>query len=252
MILAAGKGSRLKEITKSIPKPLVRLSDKVCMIDNVVEKLTLLGVKEIGVNLHTFGEQIEQHLKTRFSKVSWQFFHEPELLNTGGAIANAKNFLIEEENALIINADILFTFELKPIYEEHQASGQLISLLLASQKGRERAVLYNEKNEITGFTNTKGENLFNLTANTSKKEYFATFTGIQFIRKEFLERLKPGCYSIIETYADYIRSGGMIKAVLIKNGYWQDLGTIKALEKGRQIQLKIEKGETDFNPATFI
>ncbi len=86
-ILAAGKGTRLRPYTDTLPKPLVPVNN-TAMIDHTLDKLSVLGVKDVTINLHYMAEKMQNHLAQRLSPrltLSW----EPELLDTGGGIKKA-------------------------------------------------------------------------------------------------------------------------------------------------------------------
>jgi MurNAc alpha-1-phosphate uridylyltransferase len=84
MVLAAGQGTRLRPLTDSIPKALVPVAGRP-MIEYALLLLRHYGIREVIINLHHFGEQIERHLgdgKKLGLEISYS--EEPELLDTGG------------------------------------------------------------------------------------------------------------------------------------------------------------------------
>lgn len=105
MILAAGLGNRLRPLTLTTPKPLIKVNGKA-LIDYAIEHLYEVGIKKIIVNTHYLAEQIHIHLdKYKNSNIKILISHEPELLETAGGILNAmNNFTIEP--LLVINSDI--------------------------------------------------------------------------------------------------------------------------------------------------
>ena len=82
MVLAAGKGLRMRPITEQRPKALVA-PDGRSLLDRILDRLEAVGVGEVVVNLHHLGEQIEAHLKDRPSP-NIVYSPEPDLLETGG------------------------------------------------------------------------------------------------------------------------------------------------------------------------
>jgi len=83
MILAAGRGERLRPLTDRTPKPLIPVAGK-SMLDRSIERLQAHGVRRIVVNVHHLGEQIARHLDGRACIV-----REERLLETGGSVKNA-------------------------------------------------------------------------------------------------------------------------------------------------------------------
>ena len=113
MILAAGLGTRLKPWTLTHPKALVPVGG-VPMLERVIRKLEKEGFNDIVVNIHHFGEQIIDFLKSR----QWQAHisisdERGELLDTGGGISRASGFLgANSQPFLVHNVDILSSADL--------------------------------------------------------------------------------------------------------------------------------------------
>ena len=87
MILAAGRGERMRPITDTMPKPLIPVAGR-SMLERSMDRLIAHGVTNIVVNVHYLGEQIADRLKGRAHIV-----HEERLLETGGSVKNALPFL---------------------------------------------------------------------------------------------------------------------------------------------------------------
>jgi MurNAc alpha-1-phosphate uridylyltransferase len=83
MILAAGRGERMRPLTDTVPKPLLPVAGR-SMLDRAIDGLVAHGVRKIVVNAHHLGAQIASHLSGRAAIV-----HEEHLLDTGGGVKNA-------------------------------------------------------------------------------------------------------------------------------------------------------------------
>jgi N-acetyl-alpha-D-muramate 1-phosphate uridylyltransferase len=105
MVLAAGKGLRLRPITLSRPKPLVEVGGQA-MLDGALDRLAEAGVAEAVVNAHYLGEMIEAHLQGR-AHPRIHLSHEAALLETGGGVKKALP-LLGEEPFFVVNGDILW------------------------------------------------------------------------------------------------------------------------------------------------
>ena len=106
MILAAGYGKRMKNLTESKPKPLLEINNKELLRHNI-DFFMDLGCKEIVINTHYLHEQIKDFVKKYYSNSNIQLTYESTLLNTGGGIKNALS-LLGNKNFLVTNADILW------------------------------------------------------------------------------------------------------------------------------------------------
>jgi MurNAc alpha-1-phosphate uridylyltransferase len=106
MVLAAGKGLRMRPLTLETPKPLLEVGGRA-MLDTMLDRLAAAGFKRAVVNTHHLPEKIEAHLKTRHD-VEIVISREDELLETGGGIKKAlANFGGKPFFAL--NADLPWT-----------------------------------------------------------------------------------------------------------------------------------------------
>lgn len=109
MVLAAGLGTRLRPITDTLPKPLVRIAGKP-MIDYVLDLLAAAGVTTAAVNVHHFADQMEAHLKRRETPRIVISDEREALMNSGGGLAKGLK-LLDEGPALVMNADLFWVGE---------------------------------------------------------------------------------------------------------------------------------------------
>ncbi len=157
MIFAAGLGTRLKPLTDTMPKALVRVGGKP-LLEILIRKLAASGYTDIVINVHHFADQIVRFVKehdafgaeVRFSDESGK------LLDTGGGIKKAMPLLSrdgeEERPFLIHNVDILSNVDLREFYRHgHDAA----AVLLVSERPTQRYLLFDEGNRLAGWTNVK-------------------------------------------------------------------------------------------------
>lgn len=104
MVLAAGLGLRMRPITATIPKPLIRVAGRT-LLDRALDRLDEVGVEEVVVNVHHLGDQIASYLKGRTRPRCIVSF-EPERLETGGGVARALP-LLGEKAFFVCNSDII-------------------------------------------------------------------------------------------------------------------------------------------------
>jgi MurNAc alpha-1-phosphate uridylyltransferase len=105
MVLAAGFGQRLRPLTDTVPKPLVRVAG-VPIIDTVLDRLADAGIEEAVVNLHHLGHLIEAHLAGR-TRPAIRFSRESQILETGGGIRQALP-LLGDEPFFVVNGKIVW------------------------------------------------------------------------------------------------------------------------------------------------
>ena len=154
MIFAAGLGSRLKPLTDTMPKALVPVAG--CpMLEHVILKLKASGFTEIVINIHHFGDQIIDFLKTNndFGLTIHISDERDRLLDTGGGIRKARLFFENSgEPFLVHNVDILSDMNLKELYDFHMQSGS-VATLLASRRTTSRYLLFNTERKLRGWIN---------------------------------------------------------------------------------------------------
>jgi len=128
LVLAAGRGSRLGNITENLPKPLVEVKNKP-VIDYLIRKLIDLNVSEIFINMHYKHELLEKFILNSNYRTKITLIYEPKLLGTAGTLKN----LIDElstEDFIVMHADNYFQDDLKILKQKHLAtnSDYLITL----------------------------------------------------------------------------------------------------------------------------
>ena len=220
MILAAGFGTRLQPLTNHKPKALMPVANRP-MIARVIEYLKGLGVREILVNAHHHADQLVDYLdRGRPFGISIEIRKEPEILGTGGGIKNSSGFW-GPEPFIVINSDVLTNIPLDRAYADHQKTGSLASLILHDLKDHSR-ILVNADNEI-------------LDISPENKPNRLSFTGIHILDPAILDYIPSGrFYHIIDTYRELIRAGKKLKAHVVKDHYWYDIGSIDSYKKANQ------------------
>ncbi|MCC6949256.1 MAG: nucleotidyltransferase family protein [Bradyrhizobiaceae bacterium] len=106
MVLAAGLGTRMRENSKTQPKPLVPVQ-KRALIDHVLDRLADAGVANVVVNVHYFADQLEAHLQARERPRVAISDERKQLLGTGGGITKALP-LLGNAPFLLVNSDSLW------------------------------------------------------------------------------------------------------------------------------------------------
>ncbi|MDD5193715.1 MAG: nucleotidyltransferase family protein [Candidatus Nanoarchaeia archaeon] len=128
IILAAGKGTRVQELNKEIPKVLFDILGKPMLVWNI-ELLKKHGVNEIAVNTSHLAEKITSHLGNgeKFG-VNIKYSYEPELLGTSGALNNFKDFL--NETFFVIYGDIISQIDLSKLLDFHRRKNSKATLVV--------------------------------------------------------------------------------------------------------------------------
>ena len=130
LILAAGLGTRMGDLTKDLPKPLLPVKGK-SLIDYAFNLIEPLQTKNIFVNTHYHADLIQLHISKNYENIKISF--EPEILGTGGGIKK-----IHQNDLLVLNTDNLwqaqFAQEIKSAWDHFQNNLNIDNLLLTRSK----------------------------------------------------------------------------------------------------------------------
>jgi MurNAc alpha-1-phosphate uridylyltransferase len=220
--MAAGLGKRMRPLTATRPKPLVEVGGKA-LLDHVLEKLRVAGVRKIVVNVHYLPEALEAHLDSRAQGLEVVISDERDLLmETGGGMVKAAP-LIDSDPFLALNSDNLWVDgpadTLKLLASQWDGERMDALLLLVPQSSalnhggmgdfhmdREGRIRRKERGRVAPFV----------------------FTGIQIVSKRLLRNAPEGPFSTNILWDRAIEEGRCFGAV--HQGLWFDVGTPGAIK----------------------
>lgn len=211
LILAAGKGTRLRPLSLKKPKPLFPVCN-LPLVGLTLDRLRGCSVRRMILNTHYLAEQIRDFIKDYQSAdpgLELSTRHEPEILGTGGGLKNTEDFWTADP-FLVINGDIAWDFDLIPVLDFHRRHGGPVTLVLQ---------------EAPAFNNMR------LAADGTVQKFRIpdgdrAFTGIHVLSREIFSFLPPrGSYDIIPVYQGMIGRGVPIRTYVVRDHYWRDLGT---------------------------
>jgi NDP-sugar pyrophosphorylase family protein len=235
MILAAGYGTRLRPLTWSVPKPMVRIANRP-LIGYAVENYLRAGVTEIIVNLHHLPDAIERFLNARYGKEAvFRFSHETEILGTGGGVRKVRPLLETESEFFLVNGD---TIQFPPYEQLHQARAEkdaLAALTLRHPPAGDRfTAVWFDNGTVTGFGTGTGEPLM--------------FSGAHVISSRIFQCLPDTEFSGIvnDVYQPMIAEEREAVVGVIDDGPWFDIGTPQRYIAAHASVLEMTlKGEID-------
>ena len=215
MILAAGRGKRLRPLTDKIPKPLVEVGGKPLIVWHI-EKLKAAGIEEIIINIDYLGDMIIDAIGdgSRWSvAISYSDERESGALETLGGIVKALPFLQNSDPFLVVNADIFSDFQYSAGFRlEEGLEAHLVLVPTPSFK-------------------QKGD--FGLEGTKITDEAKFTFSGIGYYRPSFfLSRLLQRA-----PLAPLLREKVMLGKISgeLHKGLWSDVGTLSRLNQIKEM-----------------
>ncbi len=218
MILAAGKGERLRPLTLHTPKPLVRAGG-VPLIEYQLQALRKAGFDQLVINHAWLGQQIEDHLGDgSVFGVSIRYSPEGEPLETGGGIFKALP-LLGADAFVIANGDIWTDFDYASL-QGALAEGDLVHLVLVD----------NPDHHARGdFCLTDGR-----VSDYREGQPSLTYSGIAILRPELFEGCEPGAFKLAPLLRQAMAAGRV--SGVHHRGRWIDVGTHERLaEVERQL-----------------
>jgi NDP-sugar pyrophosphorylase family protein len=222
MIFAAGLGTRLYPFTANGPKALVEVGGK-SLLQRAIEKVSAAGYTELVINIHHFGEQIIDFLKANHNfGISISISDErDQLLDTGGGILKASQWLKGNEPFLVYNVDVLSDIDLELFRKYHLHMGGIATLAVRKRQ-TSRYLLFNDELILSGWRNMNtGEEI--LARSCADSTLFA-FSGIQLIEPAIFDLIsESGRFPLIPLYLRLAKSIPII-GYHDHSSFWMDLG----------------------------
>ncbi len=220
VLMAGGKGERLRPLTEKTPKPLLRVGDK-CIIDHNIDRLISYGVKHINVTVNYLKEQIEEHYKEPRKDIKVQTIREPMFLGTIGSIKFIPKFF--NDTILLMNSDLFTNIDYEDFYLHFQQHDAEMSVA---------AVPYNVSIPY-GILDLDGRNIHGL-LEKPKYTYYAN-AGIYLIKRSALEEIPEGVFfNATDLVEKLIKEGKKVIRYPL-NGTWIDIGNPQEYQKAQDL-----------------
>lgn len=220
VLMAGGKGERLRPLTEKTPKPLIKIGDK-CIIDYNVDSLIKHGVENISITVNYLKEQIEEHYQEPRGEIQISCIREPNFLGTMGSIKFVPEF--KNDTILVMNSDLFTNVDYEDFYLHFKKNDADISVLsIPYSYNIPYGIFELEGRDIKGL---KEKPTYNYYANG----------GIYLIKKELLNLIPDG---------DYFDATDLIEAAIVKEhkvirfpltGYWIDIGKHADYNKAQEL-----------------
>ncbi len=233
MIFAAGMGTRLRPLTDTIPKALVPVKG-VPMLEIMIRRLILHGITEAVVNVHYLGGEIEKFLlsKNNFGIDIHISNEKDELLDTGGGLWKARQWLQGDESFFLCNADIYTDIDFAKLLLCHKNNNAMATLAIRNRQSS-RVLLLDDKKRLCGWRNNN-DNRSIVPVYVSELTPYA-FSGIQVIHPSIFDTCtRKGKFGLIEWYLD-ICATHPIFGYLHNEDVWIDIGSARALEEANAL-----------------
>ena len=245
LIFAAGLGTRLRPLTDNCPKALINVAGQP-MLYHVIMRLKNAGIDELVINVHHLAPMIREYLEANnnFGLTIHISDESNLLLDTGGGILKAREWLDGTEPFVVHNADILTNLDIRSIIDSHCSTGADVTMAV-SQRKSSRLLYFNKQNRLCGWKNLS-------TGETRPERFVAddtiyvprAFNGIHVLSPDvfkFLVRFsKHPVFSIIPFYVTECHSLNIQGYEPNTKFEWYDIGKPATLEAAHNSEIARE------------
>lgn len=156
VVLCAGHGTRLGELTREMPKPLLPVAGRP-LVEHVLRNLARHGFDEIAVNLHYRPDLVRESLGDGSALgIRIAYSYEPELLGTAGTLSSLHAFLGDGDPFLVHYGDVLTNHDFSAMLDFHREREAFLTLLVHERSGSNSVVVLDEQRRVTAFVERPG------------------------------------------------------------------------------------------------
>lgn len=220
VLMAGGKGERLRPLTDETPKPLLKVGNKA-IIDYNIERLISYGVKNINVTVNYLKEQLEEHFIKPKQGVLVHIIREPNFLGTIGSILYVEKF--QNEDVLLMNSDLFTNIDYEDFFlhfKEYNADMSIAAVpyTVSIPYG----IFELDGREVKGVLEKPTYN------------YYAN-AGIYLIKRELLRLIPEGEFFNATDFMDLLMERGYKVIRFPLNGTWIDIGNPQEYQKAKEL-----------------
>lgn len=220
VLMAGGKGERLRPLTEKTPKPLLKVGEKA-IIDHNIDRLINYGVKHINVTVNYLGEQLEEHFAEPRGEVKVHTVREPKYLGTIGSIRFVKEFY--NDTILVMNSDLFTNINYEDFFlhfKEHDADMSVAAVPYTV------SVPY-------GIFDLEGRDIHGLIEKPTYN-YYAN-AGIYLIKRSALDEIPDETFFNATDLIEKLIAEGKKVIRFPLNGTWIDIGNPQEYQKANEL-----------------
>lgn len=209
VLMAGGKGLRLRPLTDTIPKPLLKVGNKT-IIDYNIEQLIKYGIENIHISVNYLAEQIESHFAKEKDGVKIKCFREPKYLGTMGSVKFIDSF--QHDMVLVMNSDLFTNIDFEDFYINHLEQDADISVAaIPYSVSVPFGILELDEKCIRGLREKPTYN------------YYAN-GGIYLIKRKLFDLIPPDTFFNATEFIEMLIAQNYTVVHFPLIGYWIDIG----------------------------
>ncbi len=219
VIMAGGKGTRLKPYTNILPKPLIPIGEKT-ITEHIIDSFEKYGCN----NFYMIVNYKKNFIKTYFYEIDKKisFIDEEQFLGTGGGLYFIKD--IVKDTMFLTNCDVLIDYDYSKILDKHKKSGNIATVVCV------------EKNQNLSYGVMELDENGNIIEMKEKPKFsFVINTGVYIIEPEFLQCIPENTFiHITDVIEKCIKDGKNVGTYILQEQDWLDMGQFDELEKMKE------------------
>lgn len=220
VVMAGGKGTRLRPLTENTPKPLLKVGEKPILEHNM-HRLSLFGMDDFWISVNYLGEQIEAYFGNgNHGNLNINYVWEDEPLGTIGSVSKIEKFI--HDYVLVTNSDILTNLDYEDFFMRFKEENADFAVVTIPYKvDVPYAVLETSNGHVMSF---------------KEKPTYTYYSngGIYLMKKEITESIpKNSFYDTTDLMEELIAEGKKVLSYPL-NGYWLDIGKPEDFEKAQE------------------
>ncbi|MCX7548857.1 nucleotidyltransferase family protein [Xanthomarina sp. F1114] len=221
IIMAGGEGKRLRPLTETTPKPLLKVGGKP-IIEYNIDRLQQVGIKNITLSINYLGEQLKGYFGNGGNrKLNIQYVKEDKPLGTIGSILLVNDFF--HDDIIVMNSDLLTNIDFKDFYK------------LFKDSGADMAVAATSYNVDIPYGVLEADDSNKVLSLKEKPRYtYYSNAGIYILKKDLLKMIPQDEFYDITDLMKRILEMNLTMVTYPINGYWLDIGKHEDFEKAQQ------------------
>lgn len=244
MILAAGMGTRLKPLTDSVPKALLKIGD-YSLLEIVIRRIAGAGFKSLVINVHHFPDQILDFLRSKnnFGLDITISDESDELLDTGGALKKASELFRGEKTVLVHNVDILTNLNIRELISCHEKNNALITLAV-KDRPTSRSLIIDASGRLCGWE-FPDKKISILTRDSRKGLKMKAFSGVYVFSSELLNKFPEDSVFGFIPWILNLASAERILTWDQSPSFWYEAGRLDSIAQAGRL-LGFDTNDPDF------
>ncbi|NQZ58269.1 MAG: CBS domain-containing protein [Lentisphaeraceae bacterium] len=222
VVMAGGKGTRLRPLTLNTPKPLLKIGDQT-ILDNILQNLQQNGIKDVVLTVNYMAEQIQKHVGNgERHKLSVNYVQEEQELGTAGGLTLLENK--PKASFLVMNGDLLTELDYRSLINFHRNNNSKMTVCVRRHKI-----------QVPYGVVEMSDNKLNINKIVEKPQHeFLVNAGIYMLEPEVLDLIPKGQFFDMVSLMNAVSKNNWDVAAFPVLEYWKDIGQHEEIKEARQ------------------